>query len=173
MLCSYTFWLACAWQLAIHETTAIHMNEITAKMNHVPFTCNWFIVLQKWAHRRMLLQKKCSENISKFQQILATAKKSIPRKGSFLKVANVLWKRTLSQLFFYIAVLISSKLWKCPVHGYSFSIYCSEEIFFFFWLFLMMGAVVQHSYIMQESRASDLFKKLLNIRGKYINNSFH
>ena len=105
--------------LAIHEMTAI--KEIIAKMDHVPFTCNWFIKLQKWAHRCMLLQKRCSENISKFQQILATAMKSISRKGSFLKVVNVLWKRTLPQLFFYIATLISSKLWKCPVHGNSFS----------------------------------------------------
>ena len=132
--------------LAIHEMTAI--NEITAKMDHVPFTCNWFIVLRKWAHRRMLLQKRCSENISKFQQILATAMKSISRKGSFLKVVNVLWKRTLPQLFFYIATLISSKLWKCPVHGNSFFIYCSGEIFLFLCFFLMNGAVVQHSYIM-------------------------
>ena len=137
---------ALALTLAIHEMTPI--NEITAKMDHVPFTCNWFIVLRKWAHRCMLLQKRCSENISKFQQILATAMKSISRKGSFLKVVNVLWKRTLPQLFFYIATLISSKLWKCPVHGNSFSIYCSGEIFLFLWIFLMKGAVVQHSYIM-------------------------
>ena len=136
--------------LAIHEMTAINEigNEITAKMDHVPFTCNWFILLQKWAHRCMLFQKRYSENINKFQQILATAMKSISRNGSFLKVVNVLWKRTLPQLFFYIATLISSKLWKCPVHGNSFSIYCSEEIFLFLWLFLMKGAVVQHSYIM-------------------------
>ena len=99
--------------LAIHEMTAI--NEITAKMDHVPFTCNWFIVLRKWAHRCMLLQKRCFENISKFQQILATAIESISRKGSFLKLVNVFWKRT--QLFFYIATLISSKLWKFPVHS--------------------------------------------------------
>ena len=111
--------------LAIHEMTAI--NEITAKMDHVPFTCNWFIVLRKWAHRCMLLQKRCFENISKFQQILATAMESISRKGSFLKLVNVLWKRT--QLFFYIATLISSKLWKFPVHGNSFSIHCSGEVF--------------------------------------------
>ena len=99
--------------LAIHEMTAI--NEITAKMDHVPFTCNWFIVLRKWAHRCMLLQKRCFENISKFQQILATAIESISRKGSFLKLVNVFWKRT--QLFFYIATLISSKLWKFSVHS--------------------------------------------------------
>ena len=99
--------------LAIHEMTAI--NEITAKMDHVPFTCNWFIVLRKWAHRCMLLQKRCFENISKFQQILATAIESISRKGSFLKLVNVFWKRT--HLFFYIATLISSKLWKFSVHS--------------------------------------------------------
>ena len=132
--------------LGIHEMSAI--NEITAKIDHIPFTCNWFIVLRKWAHRCMLLQKRYFENITKFQQILATAMESISRKGSFLKLVNVLWKRTLPQLFFYIATLISSKLWKCPVHGNSFSIYCSGEIFLFLWLFLMKGAVVQHSYIM-------------------------
>ena len=165
--------------LAIHEMTAI--NEITAKMDHVPFTCNWFIVLRKWAHRRMLLQKRCSENISKFQQILATAMKSISRKGSFLKLVNVLWKRTLPQLFFYIATLISSKLWKFPVHSlirrdFSFSAFPfidQEKFFLFLWLFLMKDAVVEHSHIMWESDASDLFKKLLNMSGKYINNSFH
>ena len=69
--------------LAIHEMTAI--NEIIAKIDLVPFMCNRFIVLRKWAHRRMLLQKRCFENISKFQQILATAMESISRKGSFLK----------------------------------------------------------------------------------------
>ena len=87
--------------LAIHEMTAI--NEIIAKIDLVPFMCNRFIVLRKWAHRRMLLQKQCFENISKFQQILATAMESISRKGSFLKLVNVFWKRTLPQLFFYIA----------------------------------------------------------------------
>ena len=133
--------------MAVHEITAM-INEITAKIDHVPFTCNWFIVLRKWAHGCMLLQKRCSENINKFQQILATAMKSISRKGLFVKVVNVLLKRTLPQLLFYDATLISSKLWKCPVHGNSFSIYCSGEIFLFLWLFLMKGAVVQHSYIM-------------------------
>ena len=108
-------------------TLAIH--EMTAKIDHVPFTRNCFIVLRKWAHRCMLLQKRCFENISKFQQILATAMESISRKGSFLKLVNVLWKRTLPQLFLYIATLISSKLWKFPVHGNSFSIHWSGEIF--------------------------------------------
>ena len=113
--------------LATHGVTAI--NEITAKIDHVPFTCNWFIVLRKWAHRCMLLQKRCFENISKFQQMLATAMESISRKGSFLKLVNVLWKRTLPQFCFYNATLISSKLWTFLVYGYSFSIHCSGEIF--------------------------------------------
>ena len=136
--------------LAIHEMTAI--NEITAKMDHVPFTCNWFIVLRKWAQRcmRFFLQKLL---LRKYQQILATAMKSISRKGSFLKVVNVLWKRTLPQLFFYIATLISSKLWKFPVHSlirrdFSFSAFPfidQERFFLFLWLFLMKGEVVQHS----------------------------
>ena len=139
--------------LAIHEMTAI--NEITAKMDHVPFTCNWFIVLRKWAHRCMLLQKRCFENISKFQQMLATAMESISRKGSFLKLVNVSWKRTLQQLFFYIATLICLKLWKIPVHSLirrDFSIsacpFIDQERFFLsLWLFLMKGAAVQPSYI--------------------------
>ena len=147
MLCSYTFWFA--WLMPhIGDSWNAAIYEITAEIYHAPFTCNWLVVLRKWAHRCMLLQKRCFENISKFQQILATAMESISRKGSFLKLVNVLWKRTLPQLFFYIATLISSKLWKCPVHGNSFSIYCSGEIFLFLWLFLMKGAVVQHSYIM-------------------------
>ena len=140
--------------LGIHEMSAI--NEITAKIDHIPFTCNWFIVLRKWAHRCMLLQKRYFENITKFQQILATAMESISRKGSFLKLVNVLWKRTLPQLFFYIATLISSKLWEFPVHSlirrdFSFSAFPfidQERFFLFLWLFLMKGAVVQHSYIM-------------------------
>ena len=121
--------------LAIHEMTAI--NEITTKMDHV---------LRKWAHRCMLLQKRCLENISKFQKILATGMKSISRKGSFLKLVNVLWKRTLPQLFFYITTLISAKLLKYPAHGNSFSMYCSGEIFPFPLTFTV--AIVQHSYIM-------------------------
>ena len=140
--------------LAIHEMTAI--NEITAKMDHVPFTCNWLIVLRKWAHRCMLLQKRCFENLSKSQQILATAIESISRKGSFLKLVNVFWKRTLPQFFFYIATLISSNLRKFPVDSlirrdFSFSAFPfidQERFFLFLWLFLMKGAVVQHSYIM-------------------------
>ena len=35
------------------------------------------------------------------------------------------------------------------------------------------GAVVQHSYIMWQGGASDLFRKVLNMSGKYIINSFH
>ena len=123
--------------LAIHEMTDI--NEITAKIDHVPFTCNWFIVLRKWVDRCMLMQKRCFENISKFQQILATAMESISKKGSSLKQVNVFWKRTLPQLFFYIATLISSKLWNFPTPFidqerfliFSFSIHWSGEIFCF------------------------------------------
>ena len=48
--------------LAIHEMTAI--NEITAKMDHVPLTCNWFIVLQKLARRCMLYYRKDVSKIS-------------------------------------------------------------------------------------------------------------
>ena len=104
--------------LAIHEIAAI--NEINAKIGHVSFTCNWFIVLRRWAHRYMFLQKRCFENIRKFQHILATAMESISRKGSFLKLVNVFWKRTTPQLLFYIATLISSKLfspWKKLFHS--------------------------------------------------------
>ena len=90
-------------------------------------------------------------------------------------------KRTLPQLFFYIATLISSKLWKFPVHSlirrdFSFSAFPfidQERFFLFLWFFLMKGAVVQHSYIMYKTGASDLFKNLLNMSGKYIDNSFH
>ena len=117
--------------LAIHEMTAI--NEVTAKIDHVPFTCNWFIVLRKWAHRYMLLRKRCFENISKFQQILATAMGSISRKWTFLKLVNVFWKKTQPQLFFYIETLISSKLWKFPVHllirrDFSYSAFSSIDL---------------------------------------------
>ena len=103
------------WCLILTILEMTTANQITAKIDHVPFMCNWFIVLRKWAHRCMLLQKRCFENISKFQQISATAIELISRKGSFLKLVNVFWKRT--QLFFYIATLISSKLWKFSVHS--------------------------------------------------------
>ena len=137
--------------LAIHEMTDI--NEITAKIDHVPFTCNWFIVLRKWVDRCMLMQKRYFENISKFQQILATAMESISKKGSSLKQVNVFWKRTLPQLFFYIATLISSKLWNFPVRSlirrdFSFSAFPfigQERFFVFLWLFKMKGAIAQHS----------------------------
>ena len=148
-ICFFFFWIACLMpdvnDSAIHEMTTI--NEITTKIDHVPFRCNWFIVLRKWAHRCMLFQKRCFENISKFSAILATVVKSISRKGSFVKLVNVLLKRTLPQLFFDIATLISTKLWKCPVCRNSFSIYCSGEIFPFALTFPNKGAVVQHSYI--------------------------
>ena len=88
---------------------------------------------------------------------------------------------TIVFLYCYIATVISSKLWKFPVHSlirrdFSFSAFPfidQEKFFLFLWLFLMKDAVVEHSHIMWESDASDLFKKLLNMSGKYINNSFH
>ena len=49
----------------------------------------------------------------KFQQVSATATESTSRKGSFQQLVNVLWKRTLPHLFFYIATLISlTSPWK-------------------------------------------------------------
>ena len=104
MLCPYT-WMPYAWHWLFMKWPPKMKwpNEITAKIDHVPFTCNCFIVLQKWAHKCKLFQKRFFENISKFQQILATAMEPIFRKGSFLKLVNVFWKRTLPQLFFYIA----------------------------------------------------------------------
>ena len=111
-------------------------------------------------------KKDVSKNVSKFQQILATTMDSISRKESFLKLVNVLWKRTLAQLFFYIVILISSKLWKFPVHSlirrdFSFSAFPfidQERFFLFLWLFQMKGAVVQHSYIIKKLQLA-LIKK--------------
>ena len=127
--------------LAIHETITI--NEINAKIDHVAFTCYLFIVLQKWAHRCMLLQKRCFENISKFQQTLATAMESISRKISFLELVNVFWKRIFPQLFFYIVTLIRRDF-SFP----AFPFIDQERFFLSLWLFLMKGVLVQHSYIM-------------------------
>ena len=64
----------------------------------------------------------------------------------------VLKKRTLTQLFFYIATLISSKLWKFPSpfidqERFSFSAFPfidQERFLLFFWLFQMKSAVVLH-----------------------------
>ena len=95
---------------AIHEMTTI--NKTTAKLDHVPFTCNWFMKLRKWAHRCMLLQKIFSKISANFSNC-----ESISKKGLFLKLVNVFWKRTLPQFVFYIVTLISSKLWKFPVHS--------------------------------------------------------
>ena len=79
----------------------------TVKIDHVQFTCNWFIVLRKWAQRYMLLQKRCFENTIKFQH----------------------WKITIPQLFFNIATLIRSKLWKFSDQGKSIFIHWSGEMF--------------------------------------------
>ena len=129
------------------------LNEISAKIDHVPLTCNSLIVLRKWSRRCMLLRKRCFKNIRKFLEILATAMEPISRKGSFVKLVNVFWKRTLPKLFFYIATLISSKLSIFPIHSiirrdFSFSTFpfFDQETFFIFpWLLEMKGAVVQHS----------------------------
>ena len=107
----------------------------------------------KWSRRCMLLWKRCFKNISKFRQILATTMESISRKVSFVKLVNVFWKRTLPQLFFDNATLISSKLSIFPVHSlmrrdFSFSTFpfFDQETFFVFpWLLEMKRAVVQHS----------------------------
>ena len=55
------------WCVTIHKMTAI--NKITAKIDHVLFTCNWCFGLRKRAHMCMLLQKSCPENFSKFQRL--------------------------------------------------------------------------------------------------------
>ena len=155
MLCSYTFWFACLMP-AIHEMTAI--NQMAKWNNRSIITF----------HSRVIGLSCCENDLTgacpsikqkmfrKYRQILATAMESISRKGSFLKLVNKFWKGTLPQLFFYIAILISSKFWKFPVHSlirrdFSFSAFPfidQERFFLFLWLFLMKGAVVQHSYIM-------------------------
>ena len=69
-------------------------------------------------------------------------------------------------MFFYTATLISSKLWKFPVHSlirrdFSFSAFPfidQERFFLFLWLFQMKGAVVQHSYIIKKLQLA-LIKK--------------
>ena len=49
----------------------------------------------------------------KFQQISAIAMESISRKCPFQKLGNVLWKRALPHLFFYMAIYISlTSPWK-------------------------------------------------------------
>ena len=53
--------------MAIHKMTTI--NKITAKIDHVLFTCNCCFGLRKRAHMCMLLQKSCLENFSKFQRL--------------------------------------------------------------------------------------------------------
>ena len=55
------------WCVAIHEMPALI--EITAKIDHVLFSCNYFFRLRKRAHMCMLLQKSYFENFSKFQQL--------------------------------------------------------------------------------------------------------
>ena len=89
-----------------------------AKIDHVPFTCSWFVMSRKWAHRCITLAEIM---FRKYQQISANfsncdgvyfQKRIISKTGEC-----VLKKRTLQQLFCYIATLISSKLWKFPVHS--------------------------------------------------------
>ena len=137
---------------AIHEMTAI--NQMAKWNNRSIITF----------HSRVIGLSCCENDLTgacpsikqkmfrKYRQILATAMESISRKGSFLKLVNKFWKGTLPQLFFYIAILISSKFWKFPVHSlirrdFSFSAFLfidQERFFLFLWIFLMKGAVVQH-----------------------------
>ena len=116
LLCFYTFWFACLIS-DIGDSWHDRHKWKNRLIDHVLFTCNWFIVLRKWAHMGMLLQKSCFENISKFHQLLATAMESISRKRSFLQLVNAFWERTLQHLFFYITTnwfkkLKVSSLWK-------------------------------------------------------------
>ena len=67
--------------VVIHEMTAI--NEITAKMNHVSFTCNCLSCCEN----ELTDACSCRKDVPK---ISATAMKSISRKVLFLKVVNVL-----------------------------------------------------------------------------------
>ena len=125
--------LMCIWCLTfvIDEMTAT--NEITAKIDHILFTCNCFIGLRKRAHTCKYLQKSRCKNFSKFQQIPATAMEAIFRKRSFLQLVNVLWKRTLRQLYFYMANFISLKRYNFLVHtnriSHNLSIHWSGAIF--------------------------------------------
>ena len=125
MFCSYTFWLAClipdiddSW----NDRHKWNNRQNRSRSVHVLLV---YRVAKLSSHVHALAVKM----FRKFQEILATAMKSISRKGSFLKLVNVLWKRTLPQFCFYNATLISSKLWTFLVYGYSFSIHCSGEIF--------------------------------------------
>ena len=78
--------------------------------------CLLYRVAKKSSHVHALAEKL----FRKCQLIWATAMESILRKGSFLQLLNVLWKRTLPQLLFYTATLrlkISSP-WKSLFHSW-------------------------------------------------------
>ena len=117
MLFSYTFWFKCLI-LDIGDSWNDCHKWTNAKTDHVPFTCSWFVMLRKWAHRCITLAEIM---FWKYQQISANfsncggvyfQKRIISKTGGC-----VLKKRTLQQLFSYIATLISSKLWKFPVQS--------------------------------------------------------
>ena len=113
----YTFWFKCLI-LDIGDSWNDRHKWTNAKIDHVPFTCSWFVMLRKWAHRCITLAEIM---FWKYQQISANfsncggvyfQKRIISKTGGC-----VLKKRTLQQLFSYIATLISSKLWKFPVQS--------------------------------------------------------
>ena len=121
--------------LVIHEMIAI--NEITDHQN------GCYRVAKMSSHA---LAEKMFEKYQRISANFSNCDEVYFQKRIIIKSGECALKITLPQLFFYIAALISSKL--CPVHRNNFPIYCSGEIFLFIWLFLMKGAVGQHSYVM-------------------------
>ena len=133
-LCDFHVWCL---TLTIHEMTAI--NEITAKIDHVPFTCNWFIVLRKWAHGCYALAEKM---FRKYQQISANFgncdgvyfhKRIISKTGEC-----VLKKNSTTTVFLYCGInqfktlkISSAFIDQMRFLIFSFSIHWAGEFFLF------------------------------------------
>ena len=133
----------CIWclTLAINEMTAV--NEITAKTDHVLFTCNWFMGLRKKSSH---VHPLAANLFRKFQQILATAMEPISRKGSVLelvKTFQVSSTRKINEISHSFSIRGSGEV--LPLINDLIICKCIS------YKCVSKGAVVQHSYIMWQS----------------------
>ena len=106
------------WCVTIYEMAAI--NEITVKINHVLFTCNFFFRLRKRAHTCMLFQKSGFENFCKFQQLRWSL---FAKSDISTTVEWALKKNSAKIVFLYCGInqfktLNTSSIWKELFHSW-------------------------------------------------------
>ena len=137
--------------LAIQEMTII--NEITAKVDHVRFTCNWFIVLRKWPHGCYALAEKMFRKYQQISENLGNCNGVYFHKRIISKTGEcVLKKNSTTTVFLYCGInqfktlnISSAFIDQERFLIFSFCIHWAGE-FFFWWVQLCRIVTSLKSY---------------------------